>query len=103
MPVERWYEQRDGVLSETAMRRKLEQRGYQVERYLYPPGTVFPPHQHRQNKLDAVLSGRLRLVLQGRTLVLEAGDCLAIAQGVTHGAEVVGSEPVISLDGVRWD
>ncbi len=42
-------------------------------------------------------------MLQGRTLVLEAGDCLAIAQGVTHGAEVVGSEPVISLDGVRWD
>jgi hypothetical protein len=43
MPVERWYEQRDGVLSETAMRRKLEQRGYQVERCLYPPGTVFLP------------------------------------------------------------
>ena len=30
----------------------------------------------------------------------EAGDCLFVPRGVTHSAEVVGEEPVVSLDAV---
>jgi quercetin dioxygenase-like cupin family protein len=60
MQVERWDPQKDGPLSESAMRRKLEQLGYRVSRYVYPPGTYFGPHTHDLDKIDAVLSGRFR-------------------------------------------
>jgi mannose-6-phosphate isomerase-like protein (cupin superfamily) len=99
--VEHWDVARDGPLTENALRHKLERRGYTVSHYTYPPGTRFPPHNHDCDKLDAVLAGRFRLVLGDVTVTLEAGDCLYVPKGVTHSAEVVGRQRVISLDGVR--
>jgi quercetin dioxygenase-like cupin family protein len=101
MQVERWDEQRDGVLSEANMRRKLEDKGYVVARYVYPSGTFFPEHEHAVDKIDGVLSGRFRMAMNGREMVLEAGDCLVVPRGTVHSAEVVGGEPVISLDAVK--
>ena len=101
MKVESWEQPRDGPLSEDALRRKLEQRGYQVSRYVYPPGTSFPSHTHAIDKIDGVLSGRFRITMGGREAVLVVGDCLAVPRGVLHSAEVVGSEPVVSLDAVK--
>ena len=99
--IEPWDPARDGILNEANMRRKLESRGYRVNRYVYPPGTIFPPHTHGVDKIDGVLRGRFRMTMQGRSLILEAGDCLAVPQGVAHSAEVVGDESVFSLDAVR--
>jgi quercetin dioxygenase-like cupin family protein len=101
MQVERWNPERDGPISEAAMRRKLEARGYAVSKYVYPPGTYFPPHTHAVDKIDGVLAGRFRLSMEGRSVILEAGDLLEVPKGVVHEAEVVGDEPVISLDAVR--
>lgn len=98
---EHWDEARDGQFSEAALRARLEARGYRVNRYLYPPGTVFPRHAHAVDKIDAVLAGRFRITLQGRSVVLEAGDCLAVPRGVAHSAAVEGDQAVISLDAVR--
>ncbi|NNF95599.1 MAG: cupin domain-containing protein [Halobacteria archaeon] len=103
MVIEHWNSEQDGTLSEDALRHKLEVRGYQVTCYVYPPGTVFPPHTHGIDKIDAVLSGRFQMSMQGQAVILEAGDCLAVPQGVVHSAEVVGDQPVVSLDAVRID
>jgi quercetin dioxygenase-like cupin family protein len=99
--VERWNEATDGPFSEAALRRKLQRLGYEVSRYVYPPGTYFPDHSHGIDKMDAVVSGRFRMVVEGRELILEAGDALAVPRGIVHSAEVVGEEPVVSLDGTK--
>jgi mannose-6-phosphate isomerase-like protein (cupin superfamily) len=99
--IEHWDERRDGILNEPNMRAKLEARGYRVSRYVYPPGTFFPEHEHAVDKIDGVLAGRFRMTLQGREVVLEPGDCLAVPRGSLHSAEVVGGAPVISLDAVK--
>jgi quercetin dioxygenase-like cupin family protein len=101
MQVEHWDSDRDGALSEAALRRKLETRGYGVSRYVYWPGTYFPDHVHAVDKIDAVLSGRFRMTMLGQEVILEAGDMLAVPKNVMHAAEVVGEEPVVSLDAVR--
>lgn len=101
MQIEHWDSARDGELSETSMRRKLEDRGYSVSRYVYPPGTYFPDHDHGVDKIDGVLSGRFRMSMNGNSVVLEAGDLLVVPKHVFHTAEVVGDEPVVSLDAVR--
>jgi quercetin dioxygenase-like cupin family protein len=100
MDIERWDEKRDGPFSESALRRKLEDRGYRVSRYVYPPGTFFPDHTHAVEKVDAVASGRFRMKTEEGDVVLEAGDSLVVPGGVVHSAEVVGDEPVVSLDAV---
>ncbi len=101
MQVEHWDPQADGELSEAAMRRKLEARGYTVTRYVYPPGTYFPDHSHAVDKIDAVLKGRFRMTLGGRPVVLGPGDCLAVPRGAVHSAQVLGDEAVVSLDAVK--
>ena len=100
MNIERWNAA-DGTLSEGVLRRKLEARGYSVNRYVYPPGTYFPEHTHYIDKIDAVLSGRFRMVVEGCEVILEAGDCISVPRGTSHSAEVVGREPVVSLDATK--
>lgn len=101
LKVEHWNVAIDGELSETVMREKRQRRGYHVSRYHYPPGTVFPDHMHGVDKIDAVLSGRFLMRLAGESVIMEAGDCLAVPQGAVHSAEVVGQDTVVSLDAVR--
>lgn len=98
--LRRWDADRDGPPTEAALRRELEERGYRVSRYVYPPGTRFPDHTHDVDKIDAVIAGRFRLTMEGEAVVLEAGDWLAVPRGTRHSAEVVGDEPVVSLDAV---
>jgi len=101
VPVDSWNAEKDGPLTERALREKLEREGYRVSRYVYPPGTCFPDHTHGVDKMDAVVSGRFKITLEGVSAVLAAGDAIAVPRGAVHSAEVIGSEPVVSLDAVR--
>lgn len=100
--IEHWNPKTDGELNEANMRAKLEGRGYHVSRYFYPPGTYFPDHSHGMDKIDGVLSGQFKMTMHGQSVILAAGDCLAVPCGVVHSAEVVGNEPVVSLDAVKY-
>ncbi len=101
--VERWDEGRDGLVSEAELRARLELRGYAVSRYTYAPGTTFPEHTHGVDKIDAVVAGTFRIVLEGAEVLLGPGDAVAVPRGAVHSAAVVGSEPVVSLDAVKGD
>jgi quercetin dioxygenase-like cupin family protein len=99
--VRHWNTAVDGELSEVALRKRIEALGYTVMRYVYPPGTSFPEHTHGVDKIDAVVSGQFRLNVAGHRVILGPGDWIAVPQGVRHTADVVGSEPVVSLDAVK--
>ena len=99
--IKSWDTLRDGELNEANMCAKLEAMGYSVNRYIYAPGTTFPNHSHQVDKIDCVLSGRFRISMQGSNYFLGAGDMLTVPRGVVHSAEVVGDEPVVSLDAVK--
>ncbi len=101
MRIEKWDPERDGPLTEKALRRKLEGQGYHVSRFVYPPGTFFPDHSHDVDKIDAVLSGRFRITMDGQEVILEAGDSLSVPRRTIHSAEVVGHEFVVSLDATK--
>jgi quercetin dioxygenase-like cupin family protein len=97
----RWNTTLDGPFSERALRARLEALGYQVARYVYPPGTAFPDHTHGVDKIDAVVSGRLRLIVGGHVALLGPGEWAEVPRGVMHNATVMGDEPVVSLDAIR--
>lgn len=103
MSIHHWNAAVDGPLSEAALRDKLERMGYRVARYEYAPGTVFPDHRHDVDKIDAVLSGRFRLVVRGHMKVLGPGDWIEIPRQTTHNATVLGDTPVVSLDAIRLE
>jgi quercetin dioxygenase-like cupin family protein len=101
--VRHWDPETDGPLSEANLRAAIEAEGFAVTRYVYPPGTVFPPHSHGIDKIDGVMSGRFRLTLPDGAVVLQAGDRLFVPKGLVHAAEVVGNTAVVSLDAVRME
>ena len=96
-----WDSKNDGPFSETAFREKLESMGYLISRYTYPPGTYFSAHTHAMEKIDAVLSGRFKMMLRGEPVILSKGQWLEVPAGVEHTAEVLGNEPVVSLDCIK--
>ena len=100
MTPQRWNPA-DGPLTEAALRAKLESLGYRVAKYIYEPGTVFPDHKHGVDKVDAVVSGRFRVIIGGHVAMLGPGDWVDVPRGAIHSAAVVGDEPVVSLDAVR--
>ena len=97
----RWDFSVDGVLNEGSLRRKLEDRGYRVSSYTYSPGTYFSDHKHGQSKIDAVLSGTFRMGMYDEFVDLGPGDWIEVPAGATHSAEVIGNEPVVSLDAIK--
>ncbi len=101
MQVRRWNTAADGPLTEAALRQKLEALGYVVARYEYAAGTRFPDHAHDVDQIDAVVSGRFRLVVAGHTAQLGPGDWVEVPRGRRHTATVMGDEPVVSLDAIR--
>jgi quercetin dioxygenase-like cupin family protein len=101
MSLQRWNTERDGEISEAAMRRKLAAMGYSVHTYTYPPGTSFSPHTHDVDKIDGVISGRFEITIDQTVFLLGPGDCLPVPRGVRHSARVIGSEPVVSVDAVK--
>ncbi|HEY2797987.1 MAG TPA: cupin domain-containing protein [Thermoanaerobaculia bacterium] len=92
----------DGPLTEKRMMRLLELEGYDVLVYTYRPGTMFPPHQHAQDKCDGVLSGTLRITVGEAAFDLGPGDRLYVPAGTSHAASVMGEKTVVSLDGTLW-
>lgn len=51
--------------------------------------------------MGTVVYGRFRLVREGQEVILDAGDILAVPRGIIHSAEVMGNEPLVSLDAVE--
>ena len=100
MKVDHWRAE-DGPLTEQALKEQLQRLGYNVTRYVYPPGTYFPDHTHAAEKIDAVISGQFRITMGDDSAILRAGDSVHIPRAVTHSAEVIGDVPVVSLDAVR--
>jgi quercetin dioxygenase-like cupin family protein len=67
-------------------------------RYVYQPGAVFPEHQHPQEQITAVLSGRIEFSVAGKRYELAAGEVAVIAGDTPHGARVLGDAVVETLN-----
>ncbi|OBU13477.1 cupin domain-containing protein [Morganella psychrotolerans] len=65
--------------------------------WTFKTGAVIPEHRHEHETLTTVLSGSLRLVVDGETLILRAGDSGLVPSWATHEAEVLEPSEVIDV------
>ena len=101
MKIFRWNPDTDGPLTEIALVNRLEKHGYSCTRYTYPSGTCFPDHDHDVDKIDAVLQGKLRITMNGKSKILTPGTYIEVPRHTIHSAEVIGEEAVVSIDAVK--
>ena len=100
MRIERWDARRDGPLSEAALQQKLESRGYQVSARTYPGGAVVAAQPDRNEGIQAVVTGLLKVTIDGESAILTAGDLVFVPRGAVRRLEVVGPSPALCLEGV---
>jgi quercetin dioxygenase-like cupin family protein len=100
MRIERWDPRRDGALTEATLRQKLEARGYEVSTCSWPPGTVVPPEVHPRERVDAVVSGLMKITIDEESAILTAGDMVFVPRGAVRSVQVVGALPAQSFDAV---
>ncbi|HEX2281663.1 MAG TPA: cupin domain-containing protein [Thermomicrobiales bacterium] len=65
-------------------------------RYTYHPGCEFPEHSHQEEQVTVVHSGEIEFAVDGRPVVLSAGQVAIIPGGVFHGAKVTAEEVVVT-------
>lgn len=100
MRIDRWDSRHDGSLSEAALRRKLEARGYQVSRCSWPAGARLAAPPEGRASAAAVVSGLLKVTIDGESAVLTAGDLVYVPRHAARRIEVVGTAPVQGLEGL---
>ena len=100
MRVDRWDPRRDGPVTETALRRKVESRGYQVASFAWPAGTVVAAQTQNCDRVDAVVAGILKITLDDESAILTAGDMVYVPRGAVRRVEVVGPSTARCLDAI---
>jgi quercetin dioxygenase-like cupin family protein len=100
MRIDRWDPRRDGPVTESALRHKVETIGYQVCRYAWPAGTVVQGQAYDRERVDAVVTGIVKITLDGESAILTAGDMVYVPRGAVRRVEVVGSATAHCLDAV---
>jgi diguanylate cyclase (GGDEF)-like protein len=99
--LERWDLPSDGPLNEQAMMQKLLVWGYDTTKQLLAPGSVVEPQILREELVLAILTGELKIDIEGHGMTVKSGDCAFIPVGVEVGMEVMGTKPVLKITAAK--
>jgi len=99
MHVQRWDAARDGILTASRLRQRLEEQGLWVSERRYPPGHPVEESPTDHDSVEVVLTGLLKMSFGSETAILSAGDAAFVPRGVTRHIEVIGSTPVVAYCG----
>src|SRR5438105_13573490 len=59
------------------------------------PGSKMPAHQHPQEQIVHILSGRMKLIVDGTAHEMKMGDSFYLAANVPHGVETIEETRVL--------
>lgn len=100
MRIDRWDSRRDGPLTEDALRHKLEGYGYQVSTWSWAAGTILAAQIQEADVAHGVVSGVLKLTLDGETAILTSGDVVYMPRGAIRRVEVIGSAAACCFEAI---
>jgi quercetin dioxygenase-like cupin family protein len=58
-------------------------------------GSKMPEHRHAQEQIVHILSGRMKLIVEGKAHEMAAGDSFYLAGNVSHGVETMEETRVL--------
>ncbi len=96
LQVQRWDAARDGVLTASRLRQRFEAQGLWVTEGRFPPGTTHRSSPAEHDVLQVVLTGLLKITIEGESTILGTGDAVFVPRGAAMLVEVVGSTPVVA-------
>jgi quercetin dioxygenase-like cupin family protein len=91
-----WHHTPEEALSPLITRQVIHTPALTMLRGTFKQGAVLPLHHHVHEQLTTVLSGRLRLEVNGEVVVLGPGELARLPSDVPHAAEAL--EDTVILD-----
>jgi quercetin dioxygenase-like cupin family protein len=101
--VLRWDDEPIERLSEGIGRRMLNGEALTLAQITLAAGAVVPEHEHANEQIATVLSGRLRFTVGGEEREVGPGESVLIAGGVPHRVEVLENAVVLDVFAPRRD
>ena len=91
-----WDEMEKEVLSPTIARKIISGEKAMVAQVFLVKGAVVPEHHHESEQITYILEGALEFEIEGKRIVVHAGEVLHIPSNVPHAA--VALEDTLDLD-----
>ena len=92
----RWDEVKNERLNPLLERQFVVGEDVMVARVLLKKGCVVPMHSHANEQVTYILQGALKFQVDGREIVVSAGEVLCIPPHMPHQAEAL--EDTVDLD-----
>ena len=88
-----------GTTRTDLQRHDLSVKGWESLQALvsFAPGASFPWHRHPGEEIIYVTQGTIEYEVEGKAVVVKAGEVLFIPNGVVHAARNPGTEPAAEL------
>lgn len=99
MDVVRWTKTKKPTLEE--LQSALRAEGLDFELYSDRPGTKYGRHKHPFEDFIVIVSGKMKLVIEGQTWTLKPGDRIDLPPNTFHSAEMMGKEEVQYLSAAK--
>ena len=91
-----WENVKKEVLNDKLARKVISGEKITLAQIFLAKDAVVPLHHHEHEQFSSVLQGALRIELEGKEIVLHAGEVLQIPSNVPH--RVVALEDSLALD-----
>ena len=92
----RWHEQPVEQLNSLLERQYVVCQNVMVARLFLKKGCVVPEHSHENEQISCMQSGALEFVIDGKQVVVRAGELLLIPPHISHSATAL--EDSLALD-----
>jgi quercetin dioxygenase-like cupin family protein len=100
----RWADIKEERLNDKISRKLAVGQNEMVGRLWLAKGAIVPPHKHLSEQITMVLSGALRFTMEGKDIVVRAGDVLVIPPNVVHSAVALeDTDDIDSFSPLRED
>jgi quercetin dioxygenase-like cupin family protein len=100
----RWVDIKEERLNDKISRKLAIGQNEMVGRLWLSKGAIVPPHKHVSEQITMVLSGALRITMEGKDVVVRPGDVLVIPPNVVHSAVALeDTDDIDSFSPLRED
>jgi quercetin dioxygenase-like cupin family protein len=89
MNLYNWDEMPREEITELLTRRYISGEQLTLARFTLRKGCLVATHSHANEQLSTILTGALKFVINGREIIVRAGETLHIPPNTPHSAEAV--------------
>jgi quercetin dioxygenase-like cupin family protein len=97
MKIHTWDQIKEDVLNPLAGRKALHGKKITLARFRFDKGNKVAMHHHPNDQITTVVSGLVRMVVDGEEFLLKAGEMALVPPDVPHGNEALEDTVIIEI------